>query len=58
MFELIDFNKEWCLVKYSLKKLSMLNSWYAVVFGAMKRILSNQALELAKCQHFKSLPFR
>ena len=57
-FELIEVNKEWSLVKYFLMKLSMLNSWYAVVFGAVKRILSNQTLELAKCQHFKSLPFR
>ena len=39
-FESIEFNKEWL----SLMKLSMLNSRYAVVFGAMKRILSNQLL--------------
>ena len=31
-FELIEVNKEWSIVKYSLMKLSMLNSWYAVVF--------------------------
>ena len=58
MFELIEVNKEWSLVKYSLMKLSMLNSWYAVVFGVIKRNLSNQALKSAKCQHFKSVPFR